>query len=49
MGNRLKDLLPINVGNFMYLDPDGTIKLSLVFDDYIFDYLFMKEDKILGK
>ena len=47
MGNRLKDLEPINVGNFMYLAPDGTITLSLVFDAYIFDYLFMKENKIL--
>jgi len=49
MGNRLKDLIPINVGNFMYLSPDGTITLSLVFDSYIFDDLFMKEDKILDK
>jgi hypothetical protein len=45
----MNNLEPINVGNFMYLDPNGTITLSLVFDAYIFDYLFMKEDKILDK
>jgi len=42
-------LLYIYVDKLKRLAPDGNITLSLVFDAYIFDYLFMKEDKILDK
>ncbi len=37
----MNDLEQINVGNFLYLDPTGIMKFSLIFDAWIFDYLYI--------
>ena len=35
----MKELEPINIGNIMYLEPNGNIKFSIAFDYWLFDYL----------
>ena len=35
----MSDLLPISLGNIMYLEPSGNIKFSIAFEMWIFDYL----------
>jgi len=37
----MNELLPINLGNIMYLGADGTVKFSIAFDKWIFDYLYI--------
>ena len=44
----MDELIPINLGHIMYLGDDGTIKFSIAFDKWIFDYLYIdiNNDKI---
>ena len=37
----MNELLPIYIGNILYLDPSGEITFSIAFDKWLFDYLHM--------
>ena len=40
------DKIETNVGHQMHLEPDGNVRISILFDGWAFDYINMKEDDI---